>query len=106
MPDTVSTRGPQAIGALGRFGRDLGRRLVGTQGTARVGIFGAGSLGTQLVGIVAIGAFVVVTSAIVWLALKFTLGIRVSEEEEHAGLDTFELGQEAYPEFGRGSQAI
>ena len=80
--------------------------VAGIWGTLAVGIFGAGSLGTQIIGILAIGAFVVVTSAIVWLALKFTLGIRVSEEEEHAGLDTFELGQEAYPEFGRGSQSI
>ncbi len=80
--------------------------VAGVWGTLAVGIFGSGSLGTQILGILAVGAFVAVTSAIVWLALKFSLGIRVSEEEEHAGLDTLELGQEAYPEFGRGSQAI
>ncbi len=80
--------------------------VAGIWGTLAVGIFGAGSLGVQVIGIVAVGAFVAVTSAVLWLALKFTLGIRVSEEEEHAGLDTMELGQEAYPEFGRGSQAI
>ncbi len=45
-----------------------------------------------------------VTSAIVWLALKYTMGIRASEEDEDAGLDMAELGLEAYPEFGRGSQ--
>ena len=32
------------------------------------------------------------------------MGIRVSEEEEVAGLDSTELGLEAYPEFGKGSQ--
>ncbi|MDJ0980025.1 MAG: ammonium transporter [Kiloniellales bacterium] len=80
--------------------------VAGIWGTLAVGIFGAGSLGIQLLGILAVGVFVAATSAVLWLALKFTLGIRVSEEEEHAGLDTMELGQEAYPEFGRGSQAI
>jgi len=40
-------------------------------------------------------------SWIVWTVLKLTMGIRVSEEEELAGLDNAELGMEAYPEFAR-----
>ncbi len=56
----------------------------------------------QATGVVSIGAFVFVTSAIVWTILKFTIGIRVSEEEEIEGLDLGELGLEAYPEFKRG----
>ncbi|WP_417677535.1 ammonium transporter [Roseibium sp.] len=64
------------------------------------------SYGTQLIGIVAYGAFVVVVSAIVWLILKYTIGIRVSEEEEAMGLDKAEIGVEAYPEFGTGSQRV
>jgi len=80
--------------------------VAGIWGTLAVGIFGGGDLGVQLVGIVAIGAFMVVTTGIVWLALKHTVGIRVSDEDEHAGLDTVELGLEAYPEFGRGSQTL
>ena len=55
----------------------------------------------QLVGVVAIGAFATVASAIVWIALKATLGIRVSEEEEMDGLDRGETGIEAYPEFSQ-----
>ena len=55
-------------------------------------------------GVLAIGVFVVVTSSIVWLALKYTIGIRANEEDEDMGLDSAELGLEAYPEFGRGSQ--
>ena len=47
-------------------------------------------------------SFVVVTSGIVWTILKSTMGIRVGEEEEIAGLDTSELGMEAYPEFSKG----
>ena len=55
----------------------------------------------QLTGVVATGAFVCITSAIVWLALKATIGVRPSEEEELAGLDVGETGIEAYPEFSR-----
>ena len=80
--------------------------VAGIWGTLAVGIFGAGNIVTQAIGIVAIGVFVVVTSAIVWLALKATIGLRVSDEEEDAGLDKIELGLEAYPEFGQGSQRI
>ena len=38
--------------------------------------------------------------------LKIVVGIRVDEEAEVTGLDTAELGMEAYPEFGKGSQTI
>ena len=78
--------------------------VCGIWGTLAVGIFGSGSFVTQLVGIVAIGAFVFVSSLIVWTVLKMTIGIRVDDEAEMAGLDSSELGTEAYPEFGRGSQ--
>jgi Amt family ammonium transporter len=57
------------------------------------------SYGTQIVGIAAYAAFTIVASAIVWFALKATIGLRVSEEEEMMGLDKAEVGVEAYPEF-------
>jgi len=78
--------------------------VAGIWGTLAVGIFGGGDLLVQIIGIVAIAIFVVITSSIVWLALKYTIGIRASEEDEDTGLDMVELGLEAYPEFGRGSQ--
>lgn len=53
----------------------------------------------QLVGIVATAAWVIPTSALVWFALKLTVGIRMSEEDELIGGDAAELGLEAYPEF-------
>ena len=53
----------------------------------------------QLIGIVSIFAWVFATSFIVWFAIKKTLGIRVSEEEEYEGVDIGECGLEAYPEF-------
>ena len=62
--------------------------------------------GVQLLGIVAIGAFTVVASGIVWGILKVSMGIRIGEEEEALGLDKSEIGVEAYPEFGTGSQRI
>jgi Amt family ammonium transporter len=79
--------------------------VAGIWGTLAVPFTNDGaSFGTQITGIVAMGAFTIVTSAIVWLVLKFTIGIRLSEEEESNGADATELGLEAYPEFGKGSQ--
>lgn len=59
------------------------------------------TLGAQITGIVAIGLFMFVVSAVVWFILKAVMGIRVDAEAEMAGLDTTELGMEAYPEFGK-----
>jgi Amt family ammonium transporter len=58
----------------------------------------------QAIGVFAIGVFVVVMSFISWMALKYTAGIRLSPEDEEKGCDLAELGMEAYPEFGKGSQ--
>ena len=80
--------------------------IPGIWGTLAVGIFGGGDLLVQLIGIAAVGAFMLVTSAVVWSLLKVTVGLRVSHEDEELGLDKSELGMEAYPEFGTGSQAI
>ncbi len=60
----------------------------------------------QFVGVAAVGVFVFTVSLVIWFVLKATIGIRVSEEEEIMGLDAAEIGVEAYPEFGKGSQAI
>ena len=59
----------------------------------------AANIGTQLYAILVVGAFVTITSAIVWVVLKSTMGLRVDEEVEINGLDMAELGMEAYPEF-------
>ena len=60
---------------------------------------GDATLFGQLVPILIVGAFVFPVSAIVWLVLRNTVGIRVDEEAEVRGLDMTELGMEAYPEF-------
>ena len=76
--------------------------IAGIWGTLAVALTNSdASFGTQLIGIVTVGAFTFVVSWIVWTILKMTMGIRVSEEEELAGLDNAELGMEAYPEFSR-----
>ncbi|MBT5159790.1 MAG: ammonium transporter, partial [Alphaproteobacteria bacterium] len=61
---------------------------------------------TQAIGVVSIGAFVIVASSIAWLVLKATVGIRLDDEAEALGADRTELGLEAYPEFGQGSQSL
>jgi Amt family ammonium transporter len=60
---------------------------------------GGASFGGQLLGAATIFIWVFVASAIVWFALKLTMGIRVTEEEEYDGVDLAECGMEAYPEF-------
>jgi len=54
-----------------------------------------------MIGVVATGAFVVITSTIVWLVIKYTIGVRVHEEDEMLGCDSSEIGMEAYPDFQR-----
>ena len=65
----------------------------------RKGLFyggGASQLGSQFIGVVAIAAFVLVTSGILFFVLKSTIGLRVSEEEEVDGLDVHEHGAPGY----------
>ena len=70
--------------------------------------FGGGFrlLGIELIGIVAVGAFVFTASALVWLVLKKTMGIRVSRKEEMEGLDIHEHGNFAYPDFASYAQVM
>ncbi len=58
-----------------------------------------GQLRVQVLGVLAIGAFTVLASSALWLALKLSIGLRCPAEDEFAGLDKAELGLEAYPEF-------
>ncbi|MDX1432159.1 MAG: ammonium transporter, partial [Gammaproteobacteria bacterium] len=62
------------------------------------------TLAGQLAGIGAIFSFVFGASFLVWLVLRLSVGIRVSEEHELEGVDLAECGMLAYPEFvGGGS---
>ena len=76
--------------------------LAGIWGTLAVPVTNSdGSFGTQIVSILIVGAFTFVVSAVVWFIIKAVVGIRVSEEDEIAGLDTSELGMDAYPDFSK-----
>jgi Amt family ammonium transporter len=55
----------------------------------------------QVVGALAIFGWVFGASFVVWFCLRAVLGIRVTEEQEFAGVDLSECGVEAYPEFVR-----
>ena len=77
--------------------------VAGVWGTLAVGIVGGGDFKVQLLGVLAIGAFVFTLSFLVWHGLKAVVGLRIADEAEDDGLDKSELGMEAYPEFGRGS---
>jgi Amt family ammonium transporter len=63
--------------------------------------FGGGFklLGIQAIGVVSVAAFVFVSSMLIWLLIKATMGLRVSAKEEIQGLDIGEHGSQCYPEF-------
>ncbi|MGY1794246.1 ammonium transporter [Geodermatophilus sp. SYSU D00525] len=109
---------PLAIALKYRFGYDdaldvVGVHLVGgVVGTLLVGLFGSaeapsgraglfyggglGLLGTQAVAVVAVVAYSFVISLLIALAVKHTVGLRVSKEGESAGLDLTEHAEVAY----------
>jgi Amt family ammonium transporter len=78
-------------------GRTLNDALKGRGGILYTGK--ADQLMVQLTGVVACCVYVVIVSAVVWLALKYTIGIRVKPEEEIEGLDMGEHGNVAYHGF-------
>ncbi|MBP2001279.1 Amt family ammonium transporter [Paenibacillus shirakamiensis] len=75
--------------------------LVATTGVGKAGLFyggGLGQLGIQAIGVLGTFAFVFVVSFLVIGAMKYIIGIRVTEEEEMMGLDISEHGTYGYPE--------
>ncbi|WP_034042099.1 ammonium transporter [Wocania ichthyoenteri] len=77
--------------------------ICGIWGTLAVGIFGAlagwSQFVSQLIGVVSYAAICIISSFIIFIVLKKTMGIRVSEREELEGLDAHEHGMDAYPDF-------
>ena len=63
--------------------------------------FGGGFslLWTQLIGVVAVFIWVVAIAAVIFLGIKYTIGLRVTAEEELKGLDITEHGMESYSGF-------
>jgi len=74
--------------------------IAGIFGTMIVPLSNAdASYGVQALGVVSIGAFTIIASAIVWMILKVTIGVRPSDAVEADGLDSHEVGLPSYPEF-------
>ena len=83
--------------------------INGLFGTIAVGLFatenglffggGADQLVTQVIGVAVISIFAFVVTYLVFTVLKATVGIRVSREEENAGIDAASLGVESYSTF-------
>ncbi|MFN5855458.1 MAG: ammonium transporter, partial [Pseudanabaenaceae cyanobacterium] len=90
--------------ALGLFSQG---NKFGANPAPKLGLFSGGGIEqmvTQLIGVVAVGAFTVAVSFIAWKIIGvITEGIRVSPEEEFEGLDIGEHGMEAYSDFMRES---
>ncbi|UMZ73815.1 ammonium transporter [Natranaerofaba carboxydovora] len=91
------------VGAAGVHG------ICGAIGTIAVGFLatdgglfyggGAGLLGVQLIGVVAIAVWVMSTTFVLFKAIDATIGLRVSAAEETTGLDIEEHGIESYADF-------
>jgi Amt family ammonium transporter len=66
------------------------------------GLFYGGGLhllGIQAIGVVSVLGWMIVTATVMFLAIKATVGLRVTREEELRGLDIGEHGMEAYAGF-------
>ncbi len=91
------------VGAVGVHG------LCGSVGTLLVGLFaiegglfyggGFNLLGIQAIGVLAVAAWTIATTFILFKVLKATTGLRVTKDEEELGLDHGEHATEAYADF-------
>lgn len=95
------------VGAVGVHG------VCGALGTLAVGLFSADPgvglglfyggglrlLGVQAIGVIAVAAWVFIAAFIVFKVVDSVIGLRVSEKEEHIGLDIEEHGIESYADF-------
>ena len=87
-----------AHGVAGAWGT-LVIGLWGVDGATGLGLFNGGGwnqLAIQGIGVAAYGAWAVATSLIVLYVLKVTIGLRVSEEDEKAGLDISEHDEASF----------
>ncbi len=73
----------------------------GLLGLMLVPLTGEATFLGQMVGALTIFVWVFGASLLVWTALKYSFGIRVSSEDEYNGMDLVDCGMEAYPEFAK-----
>ncbi len=84
-------------------GGALGALLIGFLGTAAIGgknglFYGGGAslLGHQFLAVLSVAVYSLVVSALIALAIKHTMGLRVSDQDEDLGLDLSQHGEKAY----------
>jgi Amt family ammonium transporter len=107
--DALDVVGVHLVGGI------LGALLIGFFGTAMVnganGVFYHGGwtlLGHQALAVVAVVIYSFVVSYLLALAIEKTVGFRVSEEDEYAGLDLSQHAETAYesPAYADGSRFL
>lgn len=85
-------------GVWGTLAVGLFATRAGSVGSLDGLLYGGGwaLLGSQVIGVVSVGAFVVVASLAAWSAVRAITGLRVSAVEELSGMDDAEHGSFAY----------
>ena len=81
------------VGAISAHG------TVGILGVMVVPFTSDASFFAQFIGVIAIAGFTFFASLLTIFAINAVLPIRASDDEQYAGLDSSEIGVEAYPEF-------
>jgi Amt family ammonium transporter len=89
--------------AVGLFADKAVSAKIGTDSASLSnGLFVDGTwkqLGTQALGAAAVAGYVLVAALVIWGIIKVVMGLRVKKDEELAGLDIGEHGNEAYSGF-------
>lgn len=89
--------------AVGLFSTEDGLATAAYADPASYGLLvggGIDQLVMQIIGAASIIIWVVITATILFMGIKLTVGMRVSEDEELKGLDLLEHGLDSYPDFG------
>ena len=81
------------VGAISAHG------IVGILGVMVVPLTSDTSIVHQLIGVIAIAGFTFAASLITISVINSFMPIRATDEEQYVGLDSSEIGVEAYPEF-------
>jgi len=99
VDDSLAVFGVHGIGGLwGALATGLFAGVGTAAGVYTSDVAFGTQLGYQLIGIGATALWAFGATAIILLALKYTIGVQVTEEEEEIGLDITQHGQAAYSE--------
>lgn len=95
--------GAWGVIAVGLFSSEQGLTQAGYIAPSSYGLLlggGGEQLVAQLIGLSAILGWVGLTATVLFVGIKYTIGLRVTPEEEERGLDLMEHGLDSYPDFG------